>query len=82
MTNDIDALLVEAQLRSKFDGAVSEFNGLLNLVDRYTDYEEKKVEGDGDFDEDEINALEMVASDTFKVEEDLKRVRTMLGELG
>jgi archaellum component FlaC len=83
MPDDIDRILAGAQLRSKFEGAVSEFGNLLEFVDEYVSSEEKRVESGEVFDEKEMFAMDMIAADATKVEDDLKRIRELiLGGLG
>ena len=81
MANDIDKMLVEAQLRSKFNNVVLEFVKLQALVETYVDIEEVKADSNMYFEENEINALEMIVCDTESIEQDLKRVSDMLGGL-
>lgn len=78
MADEIEKLLVEAQLRSKFKGAIEDFSNLVVFVDKYVDVEESRVESDTNFNENEIDALDMVANDMSKVEEDLNKVKKML----
>lgn len=83
MSDDIDLILTEARLRSKFAGAVSEFSDLLEFVDEYVSTEEIRVESGEDISEKEVFAMDLVASDAAKVEEDLNKIRNMLeGGLG
>lgn len=79
MADDIDKVLINAQLHSKFMEAVEEFSDLITVIDQYADAEELKIVLDDDLREDEISALELIASNTKEVEEDLKRVKDKLG---
>jgi len=83
MSNDIDKVLAEASLKSKFGGAVEEFVDLLGVVGEYIDAEERVVDSQGGFTEDEIDAMDKVVADLMQLERDLREIHKMVkGGLG
>ena len=78
MSDDIDSVLAEAQLRSKFDAAVHEFADLMAFFEKYVDSEEFIVDTGEDFSEDEMDALDKVTEDLSQIEEQLESIHVMI----
>lgn len=74
MLDDIDRILLEVSVRSKFVEAVGRLNSLAEKLDRYVDVEERRVNLGADYSEGEFDALEKVESEM----EQIKRTLTII----
>jgi len=74
MADDIDRMLSEAAVRSKFAEAVRRLNDLTGKLERYVDIEERRVDYGAECAEGEFDALERVESEM----EQIKRTLTVI----
>jgi len=78
MSDEIDRLLRDAELRSKFAGAVEELSRLVKRVDEYVTAEERKVDSGLPFNEEEIYAADIFTDELSRIQEQLKQIQQVL----